>query len=241
LICEKKQNYSELSMVHAPAFLQKLTSKQKKEVVTSIVLIVLVLGGTFGAMVLMKVILRTDYPIVVVTSGSMEPTIYRGDILVLEGKDPADIAIGTHADRLGDIILYDSHGIWPNPIEEPIVHRVVGYTYNATTDFYYFITQGDANGHADPPVPETHVLGVVRYILPKVGMVKLWLDTPGLSAFLIGGLGILLVISIIQDIRHPDEDDEKEEKAKQKKENLPSPEHSPLLSSEAKDNIDLGL
>jgi len=239
-----------MEMVQAPKFWQDLTSKQKKEAVISVVLIVVVLGGTFGGLALTKVILHTDYPFVVVTSGSMEPTIYRGDILILEGKDPADIAVGTHEDKLGDIILYDSHGIWANPISDPIVHRVVGYVYDAEEDMYYFITQGDANGDTDPPgsptyeilVPETHVLGVVRHIIPKVGMVKIWLSqVPGLSAFLIGGLGILLVISIIQDIRHPDEDDEKEEKAKQKKENLPSPEHSTPPSSEAKDNIDLGL
>jgi len=214
-------------MVQAPKFWQELTSKQKKEAVISVVLIVVVLGGTFGGLALTKVFLHTDYPFVVVTSGSMEPTIYRGDILILEGKDPADIALGTHEDRLGDIILYDSHGIWINPIDEPIVHRVVGRTYDNLTATYYFVTQGDANGDTDPPgsptyeilVPETHILGVVKHIIPKVGMIKIWLsEIPGLSAILIAGLGILLVISIIQDIRHPNEDDEK----KSKKDSSPS-------------------
>ena len=118
-------------MVQAPKFWQDLSSKQKKEAVISVVLIVVVLGGTFGALALVKVFLHTDYPFVVVTSGSMEPTIYRGDILILEGKDPADIATGTHEDHLGDIILYDSHGIWPLDwvIDDPIVHRVVGKIY----------------------------------------------------------------------------------------------------------------
>jgi signal peptidase I len=73
-------------MVQSPKFWQEISSKQKKEVIISVVLIVLVLGGTFGALALVKVFLHTDYPFVVVTSGSMEPTIYRGDILILEGK-----------------------------------------------------------------------------------------------------------------------------------------------------------
>ena len=222
-------------MLQSPKFWQKLTSKQKKEAVISVGLIVVVLGGTFGGLALTKVFLHTDYPFVVVTSGSMEPTIYRGDILILEGKDPADIATGTHEDHLGDIILYDSHGIWPNPIADPIVHRVVGKLYDDVEDMYYFVTQGDANGNTDPLVPETHVLGVVRHIIPKVGMIKIWLSYPGVSALLIGGLIILFVISTVQDIRHQDEEDNKKPK-KVSSEDKSNPSHS-----QSPDTIDLGL
>lgn len=222
-------------MVQTPKFWQNVSSKQKKEAVISVVLIVVVLGGTFGALALTKVVLHTDYPFVVVTSGSMEPTIYRGDILILEGKDPADIAAGTHEYLLGDIILYDTHGIWGIPIDDPVVHRVVGKSYDELTDTYYFITQGDANSHADPPVPETHVLGVVRHIIPKVGMIKIWLSTiPGLAGILIGGLGILLVFSIIHDIRHPVEDEEKTDSVQFADEVAPPKTENP-------DNIDLGI
>lgn len=226
--------YSDFQMVHPPKFWQALSSTQKKETVISVVLVVVVLGGTFGGLALTKVFLHTDYPFVVVTSGSMEPTIYRGDILILEGKEPVDITLGTHENRLGDIILYDSHGIWTNPIEDPIVHRVVGRTYDDLTDTYYFITQGDANSVTDPPVPDTHVLGVVRHIIPKVGMVKIWFtEIPGLAIGLIGGFVILFVISTIRDIRNSDEEDE------QKKKLVPS--ESPTLPSSNVQDPALGI
>ena len=54
------------------------------------------------------------------------------------------------------------------------------------------------------PVPEENVLGVVIYQIPKVGLVKIWLDKSGLTWVLIAILTALLVISIIQDIRHPE-------------------------------------
>ena len=59
----------------------------------------------------LKLALWTESPIVVVLSGSMEPSMQRGDILVLHKTTP--IAVG-------DIIVYtiEGEGI-------PIVHRVV--------------------------------------------------------------------------------------------------------------------
>ena len=73
---------------------------------------------TFGIVVVsavmiwncLKLTLWTESPIVVVLSGSMEPSMYRGDILVLHMNTPI---------QNGDIIVYsiEGEGI-------PIVHRV---------------------------------------------------------------------------------------------------------------------
>ena len=54
--------------------------------------------------------MNNEAPMVVVLSGSMEPSMYRGDILVLQKRDELDI---------GDVIVYqiESEKI-------PIVHRV---------------------------------------------------------------------------------------------------------------------
>ena len=58
----------------------------------------------------LKLSLWTESPIVVVLSGSMEPSMQRGDILVLHKTTPIEV---------GDIIVYsiEGEGI-------PIVHRV---------------------------------------------------------------------------------------------------------------------
>eukprot|EP00351_Strombidinopsis_sp_SopsisLIS2011_P001350 CAMPEP_0116887666 /NCGR_PEP_ID=MMETSP0463-20121206/22270_1 /TAXON_ID=181622 /ORGANISM="Strombidinopsis sp, Strain SopsisLIS2011" /LENGTH=83 /DNA_ID=CAMNT_0004550823 /DNA_START=153 /DNA_END=404 /DNA_ORIENTATION=- len=74
---------------------------------------------SFGVMVstavmiwtILKLVSNTDSPVVVVLSGSMEPGMWRGDILFLEKNSPLDI---------GDIVVYQAKQ------EEaiPIVHRI---------------------------------------------------------------------------------------------------------------------
>jgi signal peptidase I len=195
-----------------------LTKKQKdliKEISFFAVLIIL----TFTFMPIMKGVLKTDYPLVVVTSGSMEPNIYRGDLLVIEGKSPADIEVGDHIEQTGDIILYDAEGLgWDTrTTNEPIVHRCISRKLINGT--YYFEAQGDnlnTNQHPDPvTIPEDHILGVVRRIVPKIGWPKIWLSENGaLSTILIVGLSILLLISIVNDIIHPEEKKPEEEELK---------------------------
>ncbi|TFH28534.1 MAG: signal peptidase I, partial [Promethearchaeota archaeon] len=211
----------ETNKVKSPKFWHDLPEKQKKETVNTVLLIVIIIGGTFGVMGLTKVILRTHYPLVVVISESMLPGIEVGDLLIVKGMDPEDIEVGDHEAQNGSIIIYETEGIWSEPNPEPIVHRVVGREYNTTEDCYYFITQGDHNSGIDPtPVPEENVLGVVIYQIPKVGLVKMWLDRLKLTWVLIAILSVLLVSSIIQDIRHPEEESEEgEAKLKKSKKN----------------------
>jgi signal peptidase len=195
-------------------------SPKKKDLIIAGIIIFIAFFGTFGVFWIMKAALNTQIPLVVVTSGSMEPTIYRGDLLIVQGKDPADIKNGTIADRQGDIIIYDSEGLWSWSVGEPIVHRVVNKSYNEAEGRWYFVTKGDNNGDTDPPgswaeipVPEERILGVVVTIIPKVGWVKIWLTDSGMGIPLIVILGILLIISIVWDLTHP-EDEEKDEKEK---------------------------
>lgn len=58
----------------------------------------------------LKLLMWTESPVVVVLSGSMEPSMYRGDILFLHKQTPI---------ANGDIVVYsvEGQGI-------PIVHRV---------------------------------------------------------------------------------------------------------------------
>ena len=66
-----------------------------------------------SALVIWKVIqlfFNNESPMVVVLSGSMEPSMFRGDILVLLKKE--DIAIG-------DVVVYQIEGE-----KIPIVHRI---------------------------------------------------------------------------------------------------------------------
>ena len=214
-----------------------ISKKQKKEAFLAVLMVVIAVGGTFAFLGILRVTLKTNNPLVVVTSESMVPTIDVGDLLVIQGKDPAEIENGT-------ILLYDSRNLWPNRyVEEPIVHRIVDKYLNDTDGKWYFITQGDNNGDTDPPdgafgseiaVPEERVIGIVKTIIPKIGLVKIWMDsTPGISTVILVGLSITLLISIVWDIIHPEED-KKEEKDKEL-------ENDATIESEEKPEVDLGI
>lgn len=108
----------------------------------------------------------TEY--VVVVSNSMEPSIYRGDIVKVENM-PGNI-------QVGDIIIYKA--TW---IPEEVLHRVteVRKAENGTT---YFIAKGDNNPVQDPePVYQNQIVSKVvtsngqPVVIPKIGYISLWI------------------------------------------------------------------
>ncbi|HEX3013370.1 MAG TPA: signal peptidase I [Methanobacterium sp.] len=108
----------------------------------------------------------TEY--VVVVSNSMEPSIYRGDIVKVE-NNPSNIDVG-------DIIIYKA--TW---IPEEVLHRVteVRKAENGTT---YFIAKGDNNPVQDPePVYQNQIVSKVvtsdgqPVVIPKIGYISLWI------------------------------------------------------------------
>ncbi len=138
----------------------------------------------------LKYVLNTPVPISTIASGSMRPTLERGDLVFVRGLDPKDI-------RIGNIAVYRS---CQGPF---IIHRVVGEAIRATFPngtsklylvfsekareklleklkgaklYFYFITKGDNNPVTDyflyqfmdcktlrplPGVPQDRVVGVV--------------------------------------------------------------------------------
>ncbi len=108
----------------------------------------------------------TEY--VVVVSNSMEPSIYRGDIVKVE-NNPNNI-------QVGDIIIYKA--TW---IPEEVLHRVIAIPKagNRTT---YFIAKGDNNPIQDPePVYQNQIVSKVvtsngqPVVISKVGYILLWI------------------------------------------------------------------
>ncbi len=147
----------------------------------------------------------TSIPMVVVTSGSMVPSIYEGDILFIKNVPADEIASGDHLNRTGDVIVYETRGIWPFPLNEPVVHRVIEKEFRDGK--WWFRTQGDANYLPDAyEIPEEKVYGKVVGILPKVGWIKLFLDRSGIVIPLLVILAVLLVASVIWDVLHPEKE-----------------------------------
>lgn len=117
---------------------------------------VLVIG--LGLVALLVVVPRVTgtVPLTVYT-GSMEPTIATGAVVLIEPVDPATL-------RAGDVITYQ---VAPD-VDEYITHRIV--TVVPETSPPSFVTKGDANPGADlDPVPVGAVRGKVWIDVPYVG------------------------------------------------------------------------
>ena len=186
-----------------------------KKIIIAVALIAVAFFGSFFVYFILQVSLNTETPIVVVISGSMEPTIHKGDLLFVAGKDAKDIRNGTAEDKNGDIIVFDARGLWAGAPQEPIVHRVID-KYNIS-DVWYFRTKGDANYYPDAaPVPESNVIGVVVGDIPYIGWVKIFLEESGMLIPLLVLVSALLVISIVMDIIK--KEDKKEDKTTTKAE-----------------------
>jgi len=112
----------------------------------------------------------------VVVSESMEPLLYRGDIVVVEKAnflginefDPNDVEVG-------DVVVYQA--TWfPNPV----IHRVINVS--EINGSKYFTIKGDNNPVEDPELVSPYQItervvkiGDYPVILPKVGYITIWL------------------------------------------------------------------
>ncbi|MEM4717454.1 MAG: signal peptidase I [Desulfurococcaceae archaeon] len=114
----------------------------------------------------------------VVSSGSMNPTLNIGDLVIV---------CNTCKDlNTGDIIAYISKwGV--------IVHRVVEVDENQN----YVITKGDANSYVDPdPVPFKYVVGKVLLRIPALGYPAILIHRIEYSTLSYMTLALLLIVMV---------------------------------------------
>ncbi len=113
-----------------------------------------------GYVMLMSGLFR--YHFLAIGSGSMEPNISRGDMVLVEkSKDYEHI-------QEGDILVYRHSNM-------VVVHRVVEVSGDGGT--YSYHTKGDANGSPDVwQVDQSDVIGVARGKIVKFGFPTLWLN-----------------------------------------------------------------
>jgi len=161
---------------------------RKNEVAKTALIIVLLILISYGSWSALKLALHTEYPVLVVVSGSMVPTLERGDLIVVRGVDPGEIAVGT-------IIVFHS----PRDYETLIVHRVYGLEQKG--DQIYFRTKGDYNPRPDDwTIAADYVVGVFIARIPYVGVVVMRLREPfGMSVIVI--LILVLVIYMFIEAR----------------------------------------
>jgi len=194
----------------------------KKSIIILTIVLFITFFGAFLIFFILQLALNTQYPIVVVISDSMEPNIYRGDLLFLNGiDDPATIRNGTVEEKDGEIIVFDASGLWMDAPVVPIVHRVVGKFYNDSLDMWFFYTKGDANENMDGsphpwvmgvPVPASRIHGIISGRIPYIGWIKIYLTDYFLLIPILIILYGSLIISIIKEYKEERNIPQEEEK-----------------------------
>jgi len=186
---------------------QKFKNLRKNGIFATLLLLLVILIANFAIQGALTLILKTDRPLHTPISGSMEPTLNIGDLLIVQGGVTGESVYAHPGD--GDIIIYhdprDYNGI-------PIVHRAVDkYEVDSV---WYIVTKGDNNPTVDDwrwygfPVegnysvaghPESYIVGKVIFKIPYLGYILRAFDETAinLGAFVISLRQLLIVILLV--------------------------------------------
>ena len=115
-----------------------------------------------------------------VSSGSMEPFLHVGDIILSKSCDPMEL-------KNGDIITYN--GTSGQFAGKRVTHRVVEEPYyNDADGEYYLVTKGDDNPVKDTPIKTSQVTGI---FVDKIEFLKWVYD------IFVTPWGLLILIALI--------------------------------------------
>jgi len=122
-----------------------------------------------------------------VLSGSMEPELKVGSLVVTCPVEPEEIVVG-------DIITFRPVSVGGHMI----THRVVGIGGIGQGSSLYFETKGDASDKPDPfTVPARNLIGKICFHAPSWGYFTEFLKTPIGFLFAIVIPGIIIIIMYI--------------------------------------------
>ena len=158
-----------------------------------------VAGFAVGIALALAVPFAFDARPLTVLSGSMEPVLDTGDVVIVQRIAPLDA-------RPGDIVTFRD----PENPNRLVTHRV--RTLRVQDDRVRFVTRGDANNVSERwQVGKGGEISRVLYRVPDLGHALMFLRSTGLFALLFGlALAALLVLEVVAIWRS---DDEKEEES----------------------------
>ena len=176
----------------------KLPEVLKRDYVQTAIMIIVVILAVLIFWYGLRFAFRTEYPILAVASGSMEPVLYAGDLIVIEGiQNFSDVHVAPKdADPPGDILVYQGP-------TELIVHRAIDKK-NGTDGSIVFIIHGDANlDGANEHVCEEKIVGrYTGFKVPWLGNIALFFeDFETKVAFIALWIILLIVIELIPLVR----------------------------------------
>jgi len=172
----------------------KLAEILRKDYVQTTIMVVIVIVGVVAFWYGLRFAFKTEHPLLAVASGSMEPVLYKGDLILVQGVHNACKihAAPKYEDQPGDIIVFR------NPWGDLIVHRAVDKTNRDGK--CYFRTQGDANNAKDDwEVKESDIVG--KYTgakAPFLGHIALFFEPLQVKvAFIMLWLILLIILEFL--------------------------------------------
>jgi signal peptidase len=152
-------------------------------------LLTLAMGVTILALTVLPPLLR--YQTYVVLSGSMEPTIHTGSVIVATAADPNTL-------QVGDIVSFVRPGD-----EENVTHRIIEIKGGAQGRT--FVTKGDASGAPDVgEIRFDRLAGKVRVSIPYLGYFFKFIGSPQMRLLFIVVPGLLLLATWLWEIWRPE-------------------------------------
>lgn len=119
-----------------------------------------------------------------VLSGSMEPTIGVGAMVVAREVEPESL-------ETGDVITYVLSG------DTLVTHRII----EIDREKQEVITQGDANEVADgAPIAYDRIVGRVLFHVPYLGYLSMYMKTPLGIAGICGVLMVLIILNFLPEL-----------------------------------------
>jgi len=175
----------------------KLAEILRKDYVQTAIMVVIMVVSVVAFWYGLRFAFRTEHPLLAVASGSMEPVLYRGDLILVQGVHNAcEIhAAPKDANPPGDIIIFHRPR---DPERELIVHRAVEKFNEGGR--WYLRTQGDAVGYEDPwQVEESDIVG--KYTgakAPLLGHIALFFEPLQVKvAFIMLWIILLIIIEVL--------------------------------------------
>lgn len=140
----------------------------------------IVVAGAILALLIAGPLLVGDHPHTDL-SGSMEPAISPGDVVIDEGIAPWEA-------KVGDVVTFRD----PQDESKQLTHRVVAT--KDTGSHIWFVTQGDANNTKERwRIAATGEIGRVVYTVPWVGHLAVFARSK-LGRLLLVGIPLLLIL-----------------------------------------------
>ncbi len=190
---------------------KRLSKIFKNDYVQTIILTIILFGDIFAFWFGLKFVLQTEFPLLAVASGSMEPVLYRGDLILVQGGlNFTELnAAPKDAQNPGEVIVYYDPR-YGQDLYHLIVHRAAE-KFQHENGTWYFYTKGDASygSSYDPwsPIRQDYIVGKIIGKVQWLGHIPLYMHENRILAALV--IVLLFAFLIVADFIFPQKKKEK--------------------------------